>query len=89
MAWHVCPDCDGKGTKDNFGAFTEDDLQEWYGSNTEEREEFLRQYKVGEIGRATCTYCNGKRVVDDEKLAEWEDTLEYRAEVAAEQRMGA
>lgn len=87
MAYHVCPDCEGKGTKDNLGAMTSDYLDEQFGTGSE-REEFLGDYKAG-MYDVLCSYCEGQRVVTGERLTEWEDELQYRAEIAAERRMGA
>lgn len=87
MAYHVCPDCEGKGTKDNLGSFTSDDLDEWYGDSSE-RDDFVESYRNGAYDKP-CSYCDGQRVVDDEKMEGWADEVEYRNEVAAEQRMGA
>ena len=84
----ICPECSGEGTVDSFGAFTADDLDEWYGDGME-REEFLEDYRAGRIGRAICSFCNGANVVEAEGIEAHRDLLKFRAEVAAEQRMGA
>lgn len=87
MAFKVCPDCGGHGTKDNLGAFTSDDLDREYGQGPE-RDEFLRDYKAGMYDK-TCSFCSGEKVVTDERYGEWEDTLTMRREIEMEQRFGA
>lgn len=86
--FQVCPDCEGEGTVDNFGAFTTENLDEWYGDSIE-RDEFMEDYMAGRIGRKICSYCNGNRVVTEEQIDSYQDELDYRAEVEAEMRMGA
>ena len=87
MANHVCPQCGGKGTEDNFGAFGRDNLDEWFGGDHDEEERFMRSYKEGAFDKP-CSFCKGQKVVDDEKLAEYEDWREYQAEMEAERRAG-
>lgn len=58
----VCPCCEGEGTLDDFGSFTSSDLDEWYGDSYE-RDEFIADYRAGRIGRKSCGFCHGQRVV--------------------------
>jgi hypothetical protein len=87
----VCPACEGEGTVDNFGAFTSSDLDEWYGDSYE-RDEFIADYRAGRIGRASCDWCEGKRVVPavdeygQEADVAWQDHLEDLAIQRAEMR---
>jgi RecJ-like exonuclease len=88
----VCPACEGEGTVDNFGSFTSSDLDEWYG-DSDERYDFVDAYKRGDIGRENCHWCKGRRVVPavdefgDSAEQSWREECDYRAEIAAEQRM--
>lgn len=85
--WKVCPDCEGKGTKDTLGAMTSDYLDEQFGNGLE-REEFMEQYLSGMFDKP-CGYCEGRTTVIQERYEDFQGELEYRAEVAAEMRMGA
>jgi len=91
--WVVCPCCRGEGTLDDYGAFTSEHLDEWYGDGPE-RDEFLEDYRSGRIGRKICGFCGGKRVVepvDEDRLTaeeRWAEEQEYAAMIAAEQRYG-
>jgi hypothetical protein len=87
----VCPSCEGTGDLDDFGSFTSSDLDEWYGDSPE-RDDFIADYRSGRIGRKICNWCKGQRVVPsvDEfgtpALEAWDEEVQYRAEIAAEQR---
>jgi hypothetical protein len=92
----VCPRCDGKGTHDHpaFNGFTQSDREDWAD------DDFMEEYRRGSYD-VLCEECEGRNVVDevDEERcdpavlklwAQWcRDGYEYRAECAAERRMGA
>lgn len=92
----VCPRCDGRGVHDPEGfanGFTSSDL-------AEAGPEFCDDYARG-VYDVACAVCGGQRVVlepdrdrcDPTLLARYDamraDEAAYRAEVAAERRMGA
>lgn len=79
--YHVCPECEGEGYLGTLGDFTPSELSEWY----DETDEYLSAH---EASKEACAYCKGQRVVTSERLAEWNDYVEYAMERAAEQRMG-
>jgi hypothetical protein len=80
----VCPSCDGEGWKSKLGAFTGDQMDEWYGENSVEREEFIEEYtKPGGIYDEPCSTCKGQRVVLTAELADLMEYLREQAEEAA------
>jgi ribosomal protein S27E len=87
----VCPNCHGRGTVDNLG-----DVTEWLREDPDAIDDYMSgMYDV------RCDECQGHNVVDHAieagsdpddwaSLMSWlRDAYEYRAEVAAERRMGA
>lgn len=81
MAYQVCPDCEGEGFVGTLGAYTRDEFDEAF----EDADEY---FAIHEASKQACAFCKGQRVVTDERMAEWEEECEYRAERRAEQRMG-
>jgi hypothetical protein len=79
--FNVCPECEGEGYLGTLGAFTPGEFWEQF----DDAQEYLEMH---EASKAPCDYCKGMRVVNDERLAEYEDYLEYQAERAMEQRYG-
>ena len=72
----VCPRCDGEGYTSKLGAFTGDDLNEWYG-DSDERYEFLENYKErGGIYDEHCPLCKGQRVATKVQVEDWKSYLE-------------
>lgn len=90
MAKIVCPDCHGEGYKSKLGAFTSENLDEWFGSDSEERANFLHEYATpGGAYSELCSTCKGANVIDQSELEAFRQEEEYRAEIAREQAMGA
>lgn len=99
--FEVCPECEGCGTdrgrsvECDGGGFT---ASEWNEACAED-DEFAENYFSGRYDR-TCEYCRGKRVIEmidreraDPKVleqydAQMEAEADFRAEQAAERRMG-
>lgn len=80
----VCPKCKGEKFQSKIGPFTGDDMDEWYGDNWEERDEFLENYQTrGGIYDERCATCKGEGVIDLEGLK----TYAYNLEAEYEQRM--
>lgn len=81
----VCPECDGEGKKGPGFVWTESDMAQ------EDPEEFAQMQRDLRVGRydVPCWFCEGQRVVTNERRTEYREELEYRAEVEAERRMGA
>ena len=90
--YEVCPVCDGKGKHvnpdiDRNGLTAEDFAED---------PDFAESYRSG-VYDVACNGCGGRRVVlvpkhEDGKQAladAWQEDAQYRAEVAAERRMGA
>lgn len=88
----VCPDCLGEGTHGPGFVWTKDEIDE----DREGFEETQRLLREGYFD-VPCEFCKGKRVVED--LVEFDgvtttaeeryrDECDYRAEVAAERRLG-
>ena len=89
----VCPDCRGHGTDSKQElVFTSDDLDEWYGDDSDERRQFIENYRTGAYSHP-CRTCHGQRVIPaagvDEVMELLEARWEWDAGVAAEQRFGA
>jgi len=83
----VCPACDGEGYVSNIGAFTGSDMDEWYGGDSEARDEFVGEYLTrGGVYDKACDACKGERVLTAAQLAELAERAEYEAECAAEYR---
>lgn len=61
---HVCDRCNGDGWVDKLGAFGETQLDEWFGDDYLERDQFFQDYKSGVYGEP-CPICKGNKVVDD------------------------
>lgn len=81
----VCPTCDGEGFFSKIGAFTSADMDDWYGDDSYEREEFVREYTTrGGAYDERCDTCKGDRVVLTADLPEIEQRLRDEAEIAAE-----
>jgi len=87
--WCICGQCDGNGTSSAYlGAFTS---SEW----AEQDDDFKHDYLRGDYDRP-CESCGGTGKVwsiDSRKLTKaqrqaLQDEADYRAEVAAERRMG-
>jgi len=84
----VCPECQGTGT--DFGQaieFTGADMDEWYGDDYYEREQFVSDYRNGAYS-IPCQTCSGNKVVLTSELprleAQLAQRLEWEAEIAAE-----
>lgn len=55
----VCPDCRGHGTDSKQElVFTSDDLDEWYGDDSDERRQFIENYRTGAYSHP-CRTCHG------------------------------
>lgn len=81
----VCPECEGEGKIGPGFVWTVDQIDQ---ADPDEFWEMQRELREGQYD-VRCPYCEGKRVVDAEGWeAKWEDECDYRAEVAAERRMG-
>jgi hypothetical protein len=81
----VCPACDGEGRDFSTSiAMTSSDIDEYAGADYYDRMAFVTA--IAEL-TAPCPFCSGQRVVIASAIKEWEDELEYRAEIAAEERM--
>jgi RecJ-like exonuclease len=91
--WEICQTCHGEGHRDNLGAFTSSDMDEWYG-DSDERYEFIENYKAG-MYDVSCEECKGtgKVLVPDlgqmtaTQQREWEETQAEIAETYAIERM--
>jgi RecJ-like exonuclease len=75
----VCPACEGEGYVGTLGAFTPDEFYEAFDD--------IDDYEnAHEASKVACKCCNGKRVVTQTELAEYEEYLDYEAEKSAESR---
>lgn len=86
MANHVCPECEGEGYLGTLGAFTPDEFHENFDDGSYGAFDYYTD--LHNASKQACAFCKGMRVVNDERLAEHEDYLEYQAERAMEQRYG-
>lgn len=85
----VCILCSGEGYQSNLGEFTSSDMDEWFSDDWDSRDEFVSEYtRRGGAYDVPCELCKGQRVITPEAEAEWEAEASYRAEIAAERRMG-
>lgn len=85
----VCILCDGEGFQSKLGDFNSSDMDEWFGDDFEERDLFAKEYTTrGGAYDEPCELCKGNRVITPAQESDWEAESEYRAEMAAEQRMG-
>lgn len=76
---HTCPDCLGEGSFGTLGAFTQNEFEEAF-------ESFEEYQEMHETTKRQCQWCNGTGNVNSDKMEQWKDELEYRNEIAAEQR---
>jgi hypothetical protein len=87
VTYVICPDCKGEGTKGPGFVYTQDDIAEQFDSPDDFAEH------VADIRRGVydqpCPYCRGRRVVQAEQAAGWQEEQDYRAAVEAERRFGA
>jgi len=81
----ICPACEGAGGHDSLGGFTGADMDEWYGGDGYEREQFVTDY-LGGAYDTPCTICRGQRVVLTSALAEIEEKMIFEAEIEAQYR---
>ena len=84
----VCPACEGEGYVSKVGAFTSSELDEMFGGDYDERDDFHREYaRRGGAYDEPCPCCKGQRVATKEQVERWEFSQEmdaqYRAESAA------
>lgn len=77
----VCPGCEGEGYVGTLGAFTSSEFYDYY----DDVEEYNHAH---EASKQACAFCEGQRVVTQDKNAKYQDYLEYEAERNAERRMG-
>ena len=75
----VCPECEGEGYLGTLGAFTGEELSQWY----DDPSDYMYAH---EMSKVACSFCEGQRVVTADRNAEYEDYLEYQAERNAEMR---
>jgi hypothetical protein len=73
----VCPTCNGEGYTSKLGAFTGDDMDEWFGDSPE-RDEFIDEYTTrGGIYDERCRQCDTRRVVLTCSEPDCENPREY------------
>lgn len=77
----VCPECEGEGYVGTLGAFTVDEMYEYFDGPDDYSE-------AHEASMEPCACCKAQRVVTAEQIEEWNECLEYEAERNAERRMG-
>lgn len=95
--YEVCDRCHGEGYVSKLGAFTSDDLDEWYG-DSDERDDFIAEYTTrGGAYDDPCPECKGQRVVlvadesrmTPDQIKEWADFQQEQYESRAADRSEA
>ena len=85
----VCPECEGEGYRSKLGAFGALDMDEWFGDDFDERDDFVAEYtRRGGAYDEPCPLCKGQRVTTPREVADWEDEADMRHEMAMEARYG-